>query len=293
MAARLAEAGHRVRGFDIAPAARDRLVAAGGMAAESPADAAADAAALVVMVHDARQAREVLFGAQGAASALRRGAVVWLACTVAPDDARAIGNELAAQGLDLDLDLVDGPVSGGVTGAQGGSLTVMAGGSARAIDTLAPVFAACATRVFPVGPVGAGSTVKLVNQLLVASHIALTAEALALGARADVDPAMLIEVITASAGNSVQFQKRAPRMAGGDHEPQSTVNIFLKDLGIALDAARSLQFPVPLASAAHQVFTMAAGAGFARQSDTNVLRVYERMGAVDVAAVAAAHAKVS
>lgn len=287
MAAHLVRAGLAVRGFDIAPAARERLAAAGGVPATSPADAAAGASALVVMVHDARQAREVLFGAEGAAPALAKGAAVWLASTIAPDDARAIGADLAAIGLHM----VDGPVSGGATGAQSGTLTVMAGGDDTPFDTLAPVFAACTARVFRVGPIGAGSTVKLVNQLLTASHIALTAEALALGARAGVDPALMIEVVTASAGNSVQFAKRAPRMAAGDHAPQSTVNIFLKDLGIALDAARSLQFPVPLAAAAHQVFTMAAGAGFGRESDTNVLRVYERMGGVDVAAVAGAHAE--
>jgi putative dehydrogenase len=93
--------------------------------------------------------------------------------------------------------------------------------------------------------------VKLVNQLLTATHIALSAEALALGTRAGVDPALLYDVIAHSAGRSFQFEKRAPLMIAGDHTPHSRVDIFLKNLGIALDAARALNAPVPIAAAAH------------------------------------------
>lgn len=238
----------------------------------------------MVMVHSAAQVDEVLFGAQGAARALPPQAVVWLASTVTPVYARELAGRLGALGLAL----VDGPVSGGVDKAADGTLTVMAGGAAASLDRAEPAMQACAARIYRVGDVGAGSTVKMVNQLLTASHIALTSEAIALGARAGVEPAMLVEVIRESAGTSLQFERRAPRMLAGDHTPHSTVHTFLKDLGIVLEAARALDFPLPLASAANQVFTMAAALGHGRDSDTRVMSVYETFGASPIATPATA-----
>jgi len=275
MAARLLKAGWAVRAADIDAAARARFAAAGGTACASAAEAAAQADVLLVMVHTAAQADEVLFGAAGAAPALAPRAVVWLASTVTPAYARELAARLAGHGLSL----VDGPVSGGVGKAADGTLTVMAGGDAAALDRAGLVMQACAARIYRVGEAGAGSTFKMINQLLTASHIALAAEAVALGARAGIDPALLVEVIRESAGTSVQFERRAPRMLAGDHTPHSTVHTFLKDLGIALDAGRSLDFPLPLAAAANQVFTMAAALGHGRASDTRVVSVYESFGA--------------
>lgn len=277
----LAAAGHDVAAYDIRPTAVDAAAARGARPAASVREAASDAQLLVLMVHNAAQADAVLFGQGGAAAALPAGAVVWLASTVAPAYARGLQASLRERGLGM----VDGPVSGGATGAQAGTLTIIASGDAPSLRIAEPAMRACSSVIHQVGEeAGAASTVKLVNQLLTASHIALTAEALALGARAGVDPDVLVEVISQSAGASRQFEKRAPRMAAGDHAPQSTVDIFLKDLEIALDAARALRFPVPIAASAHQVFSMAAGAGDGPNSDTTVLRVYERNGGVDVAA---------
>ncbi|KCV65905.1 NADP oxidoreductase coenzyme F420-dependent [Bordetella bronchiseptica 99-R-0433] len=277
----LAAAGHDVAAYDIRPTAVDAAVARGARPAASLREAASDAQLLVLMVHNAAQADAVLFGQGGAAAALPAGAVVWLASTVAPAYARGLQASLRERGFGM----VDGPVSGGATGAQAGTLTIMVSGDAPSLRVAEPAMRACSSVIHQVGEeAGAASTVKLVNQLLTASHIALTAEALALGARAGVDPDVLVQVISQSAGASLQFEKRAPRMAAGDHAPQSTVDIFLKDLEIALDAARALRFPVPIAASAHQVFSMAAGAGDGPNSDTTVLRVYERNGGVDVAA---------
>lgn len=282
MAARLCAAGHQVHGFDPDAAAMRRLAAYGGRAATSPADAAAGAQVALLMVHDQLQAEHVLFGADGAAAALPEGAVVWLACTVTADGARALHKRLDSIGLAM----VDGPVSGGVTGAQAGELTVIAGGSEAALNAARMAMQACASAVHHVGPVGSGSTVKMINNLLAASHVALAAEALAFGVRAGVTPKKLIEVVAQSSGSSRMFDKRAPRMAAGDHSPQATVKIFLKDLRIALDTAHGLGFPTPLAATAHQVFTMAAGLGHLDASDTLLMRVYEQLGGLDIEAAA-------
>lgn len=284
MAARLRTAGHVVRGFDPELAASERWVALGGHAAMHPADAACGADVVLMMVHDAGQAEQALFSADGAAGVLRPGAVVWLACTVTADDARALAARLEIQGLQM----IDGPVSGGVTGARAGNLTVIAGASEAALISANAAMRACATVIHHVGPVGAGATVKMINNLLAASNVALTAEALAFGVRAGVSPQKLIDVVRHSSGSSRMFDKRAPRMAAGEHESQATVRTFLKDLGIALDAAGSFGFPTPLAATAHQVFTMAAGLGHIDRSDTLLVRVYELLGGVDVAAANAA-----
>ncbi|MCR0983855.1 NAD(P)-dependent oxidoreductase [Roseomonas populi] len=283
IARHLCKAGYRVVGFDLNRAALERLEQAGGTAAPHAAGAAGGADLLVVMVVNGGQAEAVLFGEGGAAAALPRGATVILSSTLPPDHAAAIALRLEGMGLLM----LDAPVSGGVTGAEAGTLTVIASGSDAAYEAAAPAIRAYSGQLYRVGDrAGQGSTVKLVNQLLTATHIALTAEALALGARAGVDPTLLYDVVAHSAGRSFQFEKRAPRMIAGDHEPQSRVDIFLKDLSIALDAARGLNAPVPIAAAAHQVFTMAAGAGLGPKSDTEVLRVYESFGAVDVAELA-------
>lgn len=270
MARRLLAAGARLAVYDLDAAAVHGLARLGAEAAPSPAAAARQAGLLVVMVHDADQVEAVLWGPEGAAPALHRGAVLWLASTLAPDDVRQQGERLAALGLEL----VDGPVSGGVTAARSGTLTVMAAGTDGALDAAAPVMQACAARVLRVGPLGAGAACKMINQVLTASHLALTAEALAFGRRAGIDLALLTEVIRGSAGNSVMFDKRAPRMVAGDHEPQAALKTFIKDLDIALEAADRLHFALPMAAAALAAYRRAAAAGSENDSDTHLLRAY-------------------
>lgn len=270
MALRLLASGALLAAHDLDADAVARLAAQGAKPADSPASAARDAALLVLMVHDAAQIERVLWGANGAAAALPRGSTVWLGSTVSPAWVCQLGDRLAAERLEL----VDGPVSGGVTGARSGALTVMASGSAHALETAWPAMQACAAQVLRVGPLGAGSTFKMINQLLTAAHLALTAEALALGREAGIDLELLVDVVRHSAGNSVMFDKRAPRMVAGDHEAQATLKTFMKDLDIALDAARALRVPLPLASAAQAVYARAAALGRAEDSDTQLLRAY-------------------
>ena len=134
-----------------------------------------------------------------------------------------------------------------------------------------------------VGPeVGVGSTVKMVNQLLAGVHIATAAEALALGIRAGADPKTLFEVISESAGSSWMWQNRVPHILDGDDTPSSAVNIFVKDLGIVLDQARGLTFPLPMASAAHQLFLAAAANGQGLKDDAFVIRVWQALAGIEL-----------
>lgn len=133
-----------------------------------------------------------------------------------------------------------------------------------------------------INPAGIGSTVKMVNQLLAGVHIATAAEAMALGIRAGADPRTLFDVISSSAGSSWMFQNRVPHILAGDDTPLSAVNIFVKDLGIVLDQARALTFPLPMASAAHQLFLAAAANGQGGKDDAFVIRFWQALAGIDL-----------
>jgi len=201
-----------------------------------------------------------------------------LCCTtVAPEAARTLDAKLQKAGLLM----LDAPVSGGAVGARAGTMTVMASGSEAAFAKAQPVLDAMASKVWRLGDAaGVGSTVKMVNQLLAGVHIATAAEAMALGIRAGADPQTLFDVISTSAGSSWMFQNRVPHILAGDDTPLSSVNIFVKDLGIVLDQARALTFPLPMASAAHQLFLAAAAAGHGGRDDAFVIRFWEQLAGI-------------
>jgi 3-hydroxyisobutyrate dehydrogenase len=280
MAMSLVRAGHHVAGSDVRATAMESLVEAGGHAGASPAAAADGAQLLILMVVNQAQVETVLFGTDGAVAALPKGAVVMLSSTVPAAFTEALDARLAASGHIL----LDAPVSGGAAKAKTGELTIMSSGSAAAYQVADPALAAVATTVYRLGDrPGIGSTVKTVNQLLAGVHIAAAAEAMALGTRAGADPRQLYEVISNSAGGSWMFQNRVPHMLDGDFTPLSSVEIFVKDLGLVLDTGRSLRFPLPIAAAAHQQFLAAAGSGHGGEDDAAVVKVYEAVAGISVA----------
>jgi L-threonate 2-dehydrogenase len=271
--------GHRVTGCDVRESARAELAAAGGATVATPAELPPDTEVVIVLVVSAAQEEDVLFGSHGCVPRLPRGAVVMCSSTVAPNFARTMQERLAAAGLLM----LDAPVSGGRVGAEGGTMTVMGSGAPEAFARAQPVLDAIAGKVFRLGDeAGIGSTVKMVNQLLAGVHIAAAAEALALGIRAGADPRTLYDVITVSAGNSWMWQNRVPHILDADDQPQSSANIFVKDLGIVLDQARALTFPLPLAACAHQQFLATAAAGFGGKDDSSVIRVFEALTGIEL-----------
>jgi 3-hydroxyisobutyrate dehydrogenase-like beta-hydroxyacid dehydrogenase len=271
--------GHAVVGCEVREAGRAAFVAAGGVAVGSPGELPGDLDAVVVFVVNAAQTEAVLFGDAGCLERLGKGAVVLCCATIAPEAAKALGARITAAGFLM----LDAPVSGGSAGAQGGTLTVMGAGSDAAFAKARPVLDAIAGKVWQLGAEpGVGSTVKMVNQLLAGVHIATAAEALALGIRAGADPKTLFEVISASAGSSWMWQNRVPHVLDGDDTPLSAVNIFVKDLGIVLDQARALTFPLPLAAAAHQLFLAAAAHGEGTKDDVFVIRVWQALTGIEL-----------
>ncbi len=285
MATTLVRAGFTVQGYDINPQAQEHFTSIGGNGAATPAAAAQGVDVLVVMVVSAEQVDSVLFGQFGndAAATLAPDAVVMVCSTVAPAFARELGARLQSQGLHL----LDAPVSGGVARAAEGKLSMMVSGSPTAFERCEPLLAVLAERVYRLGDeAGQGSTVKMINQLLAGVHIAAASEAMALGVKAGVEPQQLYDVISNSAGSSWMFQNRVPHMLAGDYTPLSAVEIFVKDLGIVLETGKQERFPLPLAAAAHQMFLMAAAAGYGRLDDAAVVKVFEQLAGISVQAQA-------
>lgn len=271
-----------VVGYDIAEQACEAFGAEGGRSVVLPSDLA-DRQVVVLLVVNAQQVESVLFGEQGVARHLAPESLIIQCATVAPAFARELGERLDAMGLAM----LDAPVSGGVAKARSGELSVMASGGKSAFDRAEPVLGAMAATVYRLGDsAGVGSSMKLVNQLLAGVHIATAAEAMALGIRLGLDPEAVYEVITHSAGNSWMFENRVPHILKGDYTPLSAVDIFVKDLNLVHETGRDLALPTPVASSALQQFTAAKGAGFGRDDDAAVIKVYQRLGGIELPAAA-------
>ncbi|WP_454735499.1 L-threonate dehydrogenase [Cupriavidus necator] len=267
----LLRAGFNVHACDLRPEVLQRFADAGGVPCASPAELGSRCDVVLTLVVNAQQTEAVLFGANGAAAAMKPGTLVIASATVPPGFAVTLGRRLAEQGLLM----LDAPVSGGAARAASGEMTMMTSGPAEAYSLAEDVLAAIAGKVYRLGAAhGAGSKVKIINQLLAGVHIAAAAEAMALGLREGVDPDALYDVITHSAGNSWMFENRVPHILKGDYTPLSAVDIFVKDLGMVLDTARNSKFPLPLSAAAHQMFMMASTAGHGGEDDSAVIKIF-------------------
>ena len=271
MAASLRRAGFALCVHDVRAEVAQAFARDGGTACASPAELGGQCDVVVSVVVNAQQTEELLFGADGCAGTLRPGSVFVMCSTVDPAWSAALADRLDERGLLY----LDAPISSGAARAAQGQITMMTAGSAAAYAKAGAVLDAMAAQVYRLGDApGAGSKVKIINQLLAGVHIAAAAEAMALGLREGVDPAALYEVITHSAGNSWMFENRMAHVLAGDYTPLSAVDIFVKDLGLVLDMARASKFPLPLSSTAHQMFMQASTAGFAREDDAAVIKIF-------------------
>ena len=275
----LVSKGFPTHAFDIRASARNAFAKTGGTAHRNPAEMASQCDIIIVLVVNANQTSDVLLGKNGALSTMKAGSVVIASATVPPEFAAWLGQGLAHHGILM----IDAPVSGGAARAAKGELSIMASGDPKAFRKAKAILDAIAAKVYRLGDTcGMGSKVKMINQLLAGVHIASACEAIALGIRSGADPKVLYEVISNSAGSSWMFQNRVPHILEGDYTPLSAVSIFVKDLGIVLDTAKSMNFPAPLTAAAHQLYLSAAGAGLAGEDDSAVIKVYRQLTGIEL-----------
>lgn len=268
IATSLLRAGHTVVGLDVSETVVQNFHAAGGATDDG---AVFDAAVVVVL--NAAQTEDVLFGADGIVSRLHPGGVVVSCATVPPQFAVEMEARCAAQNVLY----LDAPISGGSVKAGLGQLSIMASGRPEAFAAAKPVLDATAQTVFELGAkAGPGSAMKAVNQLLAGVHIATMAEALTFGMTQGVTPEKFLEVISKCAGTSWMLENRAPHIVEGDYTPHSTVNIWPKDLGIVLDVAQAAGFEAPITTAALAQFDAAKHMGLGAEDDAAVAKVYAK-----------------
>ncbi|XP_043699909.1 uncharacterized protein LOC122650571 [Telopea speciosissima] len=281
MATHLLKSDFCVLGYDVYKPTLSRFVDAGGLIGSSPEEVSKDVDVLIVMVTNETQAESVLYGDHGAVSALPAGASIILSSTVTPAFVSQLERRL--QNEHKDLKLVDAPVSGGVKRASTGALTIMASGSDGSLKHTGSVLSALSEKLYIIkGGCGAGSSVKMVNQLLAGVHIASAAEAMAFGARMGLNTRILFDVITNSGGTSWMFENRVPHMLDNDYTPYSALDIFVKDLGIVSHECSSRKIPLLISTVAHQLFLSGSAAGWGRSDDAGVVKVYETLTGVKV-----------
>ncbi|MEM9584831.1 MAG: L-threonate dehydrogenase [Pseudomonadota bacterium] len=270
MAQSCLRSGMDVHGFDVVDAQEARFIKEGG-ATGALAQIAPAIDAAVVVVLNAAQVEQVLFGDNGVVGHMREGAVVLACATVPPDFAKKMEHRCTEQGILY----LDAPISGGSAKAAQGALGIMASGSAAAFDAADPILKATAASVFRLGDAaGAGSAMKAANQLLAGVHIASMAEAMTFGMTQGIAPDTFLEVISKCAGTSWMLENRAPHVVAGDYTPHSQVNIWPKDLGIVLDAAKAAGFEAPITETALEQYRQAVEMGLGGEDDAAVAKVY-------------------
>jgi 3-hydroxyisobutyrate dehydrogenase len=275
MAINLARAGYPCHVYDINAAAMSAAVKEGAVATPSAEDAARDADILITMVVNDAQFRAVLFEPGYAVRALKPGSVVIGMSTMS----RATVQQVAAKLAESGIAYLDAPVSGGEIGAQQGTLSIMAGGPDEVFERCLPVLQVLGDKIYHVGQnAGDGQAVKMINQLMVCVHNAVAAEALTFADKLGLDQKMVFEIIGSSAGNSWIFQNRGARMLSREFTPpKSALAILVKDLGFVVDAADAMNVPLPLGSAAHQLYKMASAQGWSQLDDSILIRLMEKL----------------
>lgn len=273
MAETLVKKQYRVTGYDMRPEAVARLASHGGHGAASAEEAARGADVVILMVVNADQAEDALFD-KLALEAATPDATIILCSTCAPDRIVEIAGRVHKTGRQF----IDAPVSGGVTGAATGTLTIMAAAPKAVFEAARPVLAAMGSSLYHLGEQpGQGAAMKVVNQLLCGVHIAAAAEGLAFAERAGIDPKVALDVLGGSAAQSWMLKARGPRMVDYDSIVTSAVDIFVKDLGLVLDSGRAAKMALPLAAAAHQLFLAASGMGHGHEDDSQVIETYRAL----------------
>jgi 3-hydroxyisobutyrate dehydrogenase-like beta-hydroxyacid dehydrogenase len=269
MAGRLLDAGHELALWNRNRDKLAPLVARGARASANPAAAARGAEIVMLCVTDTPAVEEVVFGADGVADRIGRDAILVDFSSIRPDATRRFAERLRAE---RGAGWIDAPVSGGVPGAEQGTLAIMAGGDAAEIERVRPVMAALSSRFTHMGPNGAGQTTKLCNQMIVGCNLAVIAEAVKLAQDSGVDAARLPDCLKGGFADSLPLQIFGRRMASGQYDPPLAASeTMLKDLDTACDLARQTTTPMPMTSLASAIFRLLKAHGHGKEDPAALL----------------------
>jgi 3-hydroxyisobutyrate dehydrogenase-like beta-hydroxyacid dehydrogenase len=250
MATNLLEADHELAVWNRSPERAGPLVEAGARRADSPADAASDTRATVLMITNAEAVQEVLFGDKGVVQGLSAGAAVINMGTIGAVATTRIAKTLG----ELGYRMLDAPVSGSTPVAAAGELAIMVGGDEETFEEFELVLAAMGEKISLMGEVGSGSRMKLINNLILGANMAALSEGLALGEAAGLPVEKQLEVILAGGAASGVAQRRSGNLISGSYEPQFKLSHELKDLYYALELGRDLEDPLPITAVISQIY---------------------------------------
>ncbi|WP_429095295.1 3-hydroxyisobutyrate dehydrogenase [Aeromonas media] len=280
MAANLARAGHAVRVFDLMPESVAKAIAAGCIAAGDAREAVTGCDLAISMLPAGEHVRGLWLaegGGQDLLGALPAGAQVIDCSTIDVASARAVGDAAKARGIRF----LDAPVSGGVTGAAAGTLTFIVGGESADFEAARPILACMGQNLFHAGALGAGQIAKMCNNMLLAIHMAGTAEALALGVKEGLDPGVLSTIMSKSSGNNWSLERYNPWPGVMENAPASRgyeggfmTRLMVKDLGLAMALAEHAHSAVPMGALARNLFNLHASQGRESKDFSSILDLY-------------------
>ncbi len=278
MANNLLAKGHRVSVQNRTAARTERFAAAGATVCCTPSELAASCDVILICVSDTPDVEAVLFGPDGVAAGAAAGSLVVDASTISPDATRDFAARLAGQGVAF----LDTPVSGGSEGAVKGTLSIMVGGAAADLERARPVLEAIGARVTHVGPVGAGQTCKLVNQILVVVNMLAVSEALLLAQAGGLDLTKTIAAVESGAAGSWMLSNRGPQVIQRDWRPGFTIDLQQKDLRLVLEAADSLGIPLQATAGVFQLYRTLQSAGLGGEGNHALVKALEALSGTTV-----------
>lgn len=272
------------RGFPLTVANRsravvDELARHGAVAAATSAGVAAAAEVICLCLPVPATVEQVILGKDGVRETIKPGSIVVDFSTIGPSTCRAMSAALEEKGAHY----IDAPVSGGTTGAEAATLTVMVGGGRAHFDQVLPILEAVGKKIVYAGPVGAGAVVKLMNQMLVAVNLAGASEAMVLGVKAGVDAQLLYDTISSATGNSAQLQRNFPDLIlKGKFDPMFSVDLLHKDVALGVEVGKDTRVRLLMGALAQQILEEAREAGFGGEDIAALIRPLEKLAGVEV-----------
>lgn len=273
MAKNLAKAGYELVVFDFNKEAVDDLVSCGAVAAASGKEVASQTEVVITMVPNSPHVRAAVLGENGVAEGAKAGTVVIDMSSIDPTESKAIGAELAKFGIDM----LDAPVSGGEPKAIDGTLSVMVGGKKELFDKYYDMLMVMAGSVVYVGELGSGNVAKLANQIVVAVNIAAVSEALTFAKKAGTDPELVYQAIRGGLAGSTVMDAKAPMMLGRNFKPGFRIELHIKDLNNALNAAHAISSPVPLTGQMMEIMQGLKADGYEKEDHSSIVKYYEKI----------------
>lgn len=279
MVANLLGAGFPVRVWNRTASRMGPLVEAGAEGGKDPADVASGSEIVITCVSDTPDVEEVILGERGVISGVRPGSLVVDMSTISPSVTREVGERLGEEGVAM----LDAPISGGSEGAANGTLSIMVGGAGDQVERAMPAFRAMGKTITHVGPIGAGQTVKLVNQIVVVVNMLAVGEGLLFAEAAGVDLAKTLDAINGGAAGSWMLRNRGPQVIERDWRPGFMIDLQQKDLRLALDAADEMGVPLLGTATVFQLYRTLQRAGLGAEGNHALAKALERLAGFGIA----------